>query len=76
MVRSVGQLIFTIEPEMSDCELDAIVRDCDAANKTLDAFLAGNLSDSDFCDLLASYSVDVDEYANVVNDNLNYLGFG
>jgi hypothetical protein len=69
-----AQLIFTLEPGMSDDEIDLVMRRCAKAQAAMDEFLTGDVDEDELCAILEDCTVNVDRFAETVNYNLDWLG--
>ena len=66
-------LIFTPNPDSNESDMNALLKAYWQARDAVDRFCAGELSESDMCELLASLDIDVDEFAKTVDFNANWL---
>jgi hypothetical protein len=67
-------LAFTLEPGMSDSEIETLWNQTLAAQEALDAFLAGEFTEAEMTDLLSANDVSPEETAQTLENNLIYLG--
>lgn len=70
-----GDLIFTPAEGMNDDELKQLMKNCCQANLFMSAFLRGKVPESHLEEALDYLGVDVIEFAQTVNSNLDYLGY-
>lgn len=66
-------LIFTPDPDSNESDMNALLAAYSQAKNAVDRFCAGELSESDFCETLASLDIDVDEFARTVAFNARWL---
>jgi hypothetical protein len=65
---------FTIEPGMSDSEIEKLWLDAQTAQHALDRFLAGEFTEHELTDLLAFCEIDIDETRDTLDQNAGILG--
>ena len=66
-------LIFTPDPDSNESDMNALLNAYWQARDAVERFCAGELSESDMCETLASLDIDVDEFAKTVDLNANWL---
>jgi hypothetical protein len=65
---------FSLEPGMSDSEIEFLWQKTQQAQSALDAFLAGQFTEAEMTDLLSDSGLDLDQTRETLEDNANYLG--
>ncbi|MCC5640539.1 hypothetical protein LC593_32865 [Nostoc sp. CHAB 5844] len=63
-----------VNHQISFDEANDLVRKLEVANLARDKFLAGQISLSDYCDILEMCDVNLDDYLISVESNLNNFG--
>jgi hypothetical protein len=66
-------LVFTPDPDSNESDMNTLLAAYWQARNAVERFCAGELSESDFCETLASLDIDVDEFARTVQSNANLL---
>ena len=61
-------------PELGDSEILAACQQLWTINQALDQFLYGDLSESDFCDILEANGQQMDDYLAISLANVELLG--
>lgn len=74
MLNEVLGLQIITTPGMSLAESEHLIKQLECANLGKIAFIKGELSLEDFCDILELCDVDVDEYLINVENNLSIAG--
>jgi hypothetical protein len=65
---------FSLEPGMSESEIEKLWLDAQTAQNALDRFLAGEYTEHELTDLLAKCDVDIDETRETLDQNAQFLG--
>lgn len=65
---------FTLEPGMSDSEIERLWLNTQAAQEAVDRFLAGEFSEQEMTDLLSACDVDIEEARETMETNALILG--
>jgi hypothetical protein len=74
MISSPLEFQFTIEPGMSDTEIEQLWRDTQTAQWAMDRFLAGEFTEQEMTDLLSDCEIDLDATRETLESNATYLG--
>ncbi len=71
------QFIWIPDKNLSESECLALAEEIGKSNKAIDKFLAGELSDDEFLDLVRSpYLIDIDEYIQTIESNIDAVERG
>lgn len=74
MINQVLNLQIITAEGMSLQESDHLIKQLECAELAKDAFIRGELSLEDYCDILQLCGVNVDEYLTQIETNLNAVG--
>lgn len=74
MLQDILNLQIITTPGMSFDECDHLIKQLECANLAKIAFIAGNISLADYCDILELCGVNVDEYILQIEQNLTTVG--
>jgi hypothetical protein len=73
MIFSPLEFEFSLEPGMSDSEIEQLWLDTQAAQSALDRFLAGELTEAEMTDVLSMADLDIDTTRKTLESNAEYL---
>ena len=73
MSSTVLEFAFTLEPGMSDSDIEKLWNDTIQAQNALDKFLAGEFSEQEMTDLLSLCEVDIEETREQCESNAQFL---
>lgn len=73
MLDDILTLQIIVEPSISIEESKHLIKQLECANLAKVAFIKGELSFSDFCDILSLCGLDIDEYIGIVESNLQSI---
>lgn len=65
---------FTIEPGITNSEIEHLWETTVQAQQAMDRFLAGEYSEHELTDLLSACEVDLDQTRETLESNANHLG--
>lgn len=75
MLNSILGLQIIVTPGIEKQEASHLIKQLECAELAQAAFVKGNLSLIDYCDILQLCDVDVDNYLLQVENNLSTVGF-
>jgi hypothetical protein len=67
-------LSFSLEPGLSDSEIEKLWQDCQQAQLALDKFLSGEMTEQEMTDVLSYCEIDPDETRETMEHNAGLLG--
>lgn len=70
----VINLSFSLEPGLSDSEIEKLWNDCQQSQEALNRFLAGEMSEQEMTDILSCCEVDINQTRETMEQNANFLG--
>ncbi|NJN13890.1 MAG: hypothetical protein HC836_34530 [Richelia sp. RM2_1_2] len=74
MLTEILNLQIIVTPDIEKTESAYLIKQLECAELALNAFVKGDLSLSDYCDILLLCDVNVDDYLLQVEDNLSAIG--
>lgn len=73
-INPLIQFEFSLEPGVSDSDIETLWRNTQEAQLAMDRFLAGELSELELHDYIDYYDIDTGETLDVMEENARFMG--